>query len=80
MPKVWVRQKNDGRGPYRWCPIEAIPEGVALGNVYRQTPDQLSSEQLAELAPLYPGYDFHLGEKHPDLVAAEQSTEQAGSK
>ena len=49
MAQFWARVKDDGNGPYRWCPVVNTPEGLALGSIYRQRPDDLTSSQIEEL-------------------------------
>lgn len=32
--RIEARQKDDGRGPYRWRPVINTPSGLALGTIY----------------------------------------------
>ena len=55
-----AKPREDGRGPYRWAHVVKTAKGLALGTIYRQLGDDLSSDDAATLRALCDRHGFEL--------------------
>lgn len=60
MARYHAKPREDGRGPYRWAHVVKTPKGLALGSIYRQLGDDLTDEELKQLADLCDREGFDL--------------------
>ena len=49
MARFQIRKRNDGRGPYRWEHIIRTTDGLARGNIYRRSGDDLTQAEAEAL-------------------------------
>lgn len=49
MAHFQIRRQADAGGPYRWQHVIRLPEGLALGSIYTQTGDDLTTEEALTL-------------------------------
>ena len=49
MARFQVRRQTDAGGPYRWQHVIRTSEGLALGSIYTQQGDDLTTEEALEL-------------------------------